>query len=190
MFAILGDIVFQLVGSPDEFEIAREYRFAEQDVIGADPRLQWIANGLRRLTFEMALHASFTIPSLQLANLQTAAEAHRAMPLVFGSGRFVGNYVIKNLNVKMTQMTAAGEAIAMRIGVTLREWAGDAANSSNPFSNILPIGLISSSATSPRSTIGAGISALKKIIAPTKPPTVVVQPTDITTAVIVRSVAR
>ena len=91
MFAMLGDIVFQVVGSPDEMEINREYRFAEQQVIAARPRLQWIHAELRRLSIEMLLHASFTVPSVQLAKLQSAAELHRAMPLVFGSGRFFGH---------------------------------------------------------------------------------------------------
>jgi hypothetical protein len=63
----LGDIQFEVVGSPEVYESAGTYDFAEQKVIESKPRLQWVGDDLERLKFELIWHASFTNPALQLA---------------------------------------------------------------------------------------------------------------------------
>ena len=86
MFAVLGDIQFEVVGSPEAYESAGTYDFAEQKVIESKPRLQWVGDDLERLKFELIWHASFTNPALQLARLRATAAEHLALPLVFGNG--------------------------------------------------------------------------------------------------------
>jgi phage protein U len=196
MFALLGDVVFQIVGSPEDFGLTRDYHFVEQEVIGAPPRLNWIANGLRRLELQMILHASFTVPALDLAQLETAAENHRAMPLVLGSGRLLGHFVIERMSIRMEQMTSLGEPIAMRVGVSLREWVADAASSagSSSFAGLPPLAIVDSSAGpasgSRAAAAGAGVSVLRQTVPASRPPTAVVQANDIASAVIVRSIRR
>ena len=88
MFAALGDIQFEVVGSPEGYESAGAYNFAEQRVIESKPRLQWLGDDLQRLNFELMWHSSFTNPAVQLALLRATAAQHLALPLIFG-GRHV-----------------------------------------------------------------------------------------------------
>ncbi len=88
MFAVLGEIQFEVVGSPDAYESAGAYDFAEQKVVESKPLLQWVGDDLERLKFELMWHASFTKPAAQLALLRAMAAEHLALPLVFGNGGF------------------------------------------------------------------------------------------------------
>ena len=63
MFAVLGDIQFEVVGSPEAYESAGAYDFAEQKVVESKPQLQWVGDDLERLKFELIWHASFTNPA-------------------------------------------------------------------------------------------------------------------------------
>jgi len=76
LFAVLGEIPFQVVGSPEGYESRRGYDFAEHRVIESKPRLQWLGNDLERLKFELRLHSSFTDPAAKLALLRSTAAAH------------------------------------------------------------------------------------------------------------------
>ena len=58
MFAVLGDIPFQVVGSPEALSDSRSYDYAEHRVVQARPQLQWLANDLAIIRMEMLL-ASF-----------------------------------------------------------------------------------------------------------------------------------
>jgi phage protein U len=126
LFAALGEIQFEVVGSPEAYESAGAYHFAEQKVIESKPLLQWVGDDLERLKFELMWHASFTKPAAQLALLRTMAAEHLAWPLVFGNGGFRGYFVIESINVKSQQLSAGGAPIAIRVALALKEWIADA----------------------------------------------------------------
>ncbi len=125
MFAALGEIQFEVVGSPEAYESAGSYDFAEQKVIESKPQLQWVGDDLERLKFDLAWHASFTNPAAQLAQLRATAAEHLALPLVFGDGGFRGFFVIESINVKSQQLSAGGAPIAIRVGLALKEWVAN-----------------------------------------------------------------
>ena len=160
MFAALGDIQFEVVGSPEAYESAARYDFAEQKVIESKPLLQWVGNDLERLKFELTWHASFTNPGLQLAQLRATAAAHLALPLVFGNGGFRGFFVIESINVKSQQLSAGGSPIAIRVALALKEWIADPSllSSAKPVTAFSPLGI----ATAPQqpSASTAGVSVL------------------------------
>jgi phage protein U len=126
LFAALGEIQFEVVGSPEAYESAGAYDFAEQKVIESKPLLQWVGDDLERLKFELMWHASFTKPAAQLALLRAMAAEHLALPLVFGNGGFRGFFVIESINVKSQQLSAKGAPIAIRVALALKEWTADA----------------------------------------------------------------
>ncbi len=125
MFAALGEIQFEVVGSPEGYESAGAYDFAEQRVIESKPRLQWVGDDLERLKFELMWHSSFTNPAVQLALLRATAAQHLALPLVFGNGGFRGFFVIESIKMKSQQLSAGGAPIAIRIALALKEWIAD-----------------------------------------------------------------
>ena len=167
MFAVLGDIQFEVVGSPEAYESAGTYDFAEQKVIETKPQLQWVGDDLERLKFELMWHASFTNPSAQLARLRATAAEHLALPLVFGDGGFRGFFVIESIHVKSQQLSAGGAPIAIRVALALKEWISDPILLSRvvPVTAVSPLGIIAASqhASGGVNLVTAGVSALLSI---------------------------
>ena len=60
--------------------------------------------------------------------LITAKEAQQAVSLVYGSGRFVGWFVIERLTAHTTQMDAQGRTAARELDIELTEFVGDPNN--------------------------------------------------------------
>jgi phage protein U len=162
LFAALGEISFEVVGSPESFESSRGYGFAEHRVIESKPRLQWVGNDLERLKIELRLHSSFTDPGAQLGLLRTAAGAHRALPLVFGNGGFRGFFVIESIVVRSQQLSASGAPIAISAGLSLTEWAIESEVAGNALRSGFPVlGMFAASVTaSGRAATAQGISVL------------------------------
>jgi Phage P2 GpU len=88
MFALFGEISFEVIGSPEVFESSRRFDYAEHRVVEDRPRLQWLAADLESITLAMLFHISFTDPAAQLAALLSAAYDHQARALVLGNGVF------------------------------------------------------------------------------------------------------
>ncbi|MGC1675967.1 MAG: phage tail protein [Candidatus Binataceae bacterium] len=195
MFAELGTIQFEVVGSPEEIESERGYGYAEQQVIEAQPRLQWTGDGLERLSFELLLHASLANPGIQAAALRAAAETHQAMPLVLGNGTLRGYFVIETITTRAAQLDAGGAPIALRLRLGLKQSALDSIldPGASAVPNFVPLGLLDSSSTAsaPAASLSpAGLSALLENPAPSAPATAIQQPGDISSAAITRRVAR
>jgi phage protein U len=195
VFAELGLLKFEVIGSPEGIESERTYVYAEQPVIAAQPRLQWIGDGLERISFDLLLHASFTNPELQAIALRAAAATHQAMPLVLGSGIFRGFYVIEAIFTRAAQLDAGGAPIAIRMRIVLKEWplASMLSSAAAGLPGFAPIALLAASSAAsaaPPSLAPAGLSALVAIPAPSAPATPRQQPGDIPIAAITRSVAR
>jgi len=127
VFAVLGEIIFELVGSPESLESVRNYHYAEHRVIEERPRLQWLSSGLETIRLELTLHSSFTNPALELLALRSAADAHQALPLVFGNGEYRGYFVIESIAVRSVQLSGTGDPVAVGVGLEIREWVADGA---------------------------------------------------------------
>jgi phage protein U len=122
MFALLGEISFQVIGSPEIFESSRRFDYAEHRVVEDLPRLQWLAAELENITLAMLFHASFTDPAAQLAALLAAAKDHQARALVLGNGVFRGYFVVESVATSDLQLAADATPIAIRVRASLRQW--------------------------------------------------------------------
>jgi phage protein U len=195
LFAALGDIQFEVVGSPEACESASAYEFGEQRVIESKPRLQWVGDKLERLKFDLMWHSSFTDPAEQLALLRATAAQHLALPLVFGDGEFRGFFVIESIAVKSEQLSAGGAPIAIRVALALKEWVVDAQilSSALTLGAVSPLGIATgSTGTTSGSGEGLtpGVSALLSIPVATGTSGPDLEASDVPAAVIVRSAAR
>jgi phage protein U len=163
MFALLGDITFETIGSPEVFESSRRFDYAEHRVVEDRPRLQWLASGLESITLAMLFHTSFTDPAAQLAALMTAAEDHQARALVLGNGVFRGFFVVEAVATSDIQLGADAAPIAIRVRAVLREWALgselDPAAPPRPATPPLGISPVAISYNSPAPLLGTGASA-------------------------------
>ncbi|MBV8362439.1 MAG: phage tail protein [Deltaproteobacteria bacterium] len=134
MFAMLGDIIFDVLTSPETFKLSGDYTYAEHKVVEAPPLLQWLSNDLRKISMELGLHVAFTDPAAQMNALYAAADAHQALPLTFGNGVFRGYFVIESIEETHQHLADDGSFIAISARLELREWilGADAATSSTP----------------------------------------------------------
>ncbi len=123
MFALLGEIVFEVLDSPTSYETRRQSLYAVQPVMQAPARLQWTADDPAECALDIRLHMSFTNPQLQLVALESALGDHLVRPLVFGNGDIEGFFVLAGLEMGARQMSAAGDLISAIVRVRLIEWS-------------------------------------------------------------------
>lgn len=201
MFAVLGEISFEVLGSPESMNETRDYHYAEHQVVEARPLLQWISSGLATLTLELLLHVSFADPAATLAALEAAAADHTPRPLVFGNGTHRGYFVVAAIATLARQMSDQGDPIAVVVRLKLREWVQDAELDPNapPVPWFTPLGLVSlapglTASTSANAAATAlsffpsvGLSALAFNPAPAGRLAPALNPKDISPGAIVRS---
>jgi phage protein U len=151
MFAMLGEIIFEVLTSPETFKLGGDYTYAEHKVVEAPPLLQWLANDLRKISMDLGFHVAFTNPLAQIALLYAAADLHQALPLIFGNGIFRGFFVIESIEETHQQLADDGSFITISARLALREWilGADAALSSTPSRPAAPPpGIITTTAAS------------------------------------------
>lgn len=214
MFAVFGDMLFELLNSPSGFESSRSWVYAEQQVVEDRPRLQWIANALELLELDFHFHASFTDPSVQLNALTAAGDDHNARPLVFGNGVHRGYFTVIALRTTSSQMSADGSLIAITLRVSLKEWAFESKVNSattpiasfpliavvsalpgittSSIANVSPAGSSATFSTTeikyvPPSLASPGVSPLLNIPNISGVPTIHLTPEDVAPNVIVRA---
>ena len=188
MFAILGEVPFQIVGSPEAFSDSRSYTYAEQRVVQARPRLQWLADDLMTIRMEMLLHRSFTEPAAGLLALRQAAETHSALPLIFGNGDFRGYFVITTIDTISRQLSGNGDIFAITVRLALRESPVQLSATADPIPSFVPIALAAAgSSGSTIALVSAGVSAIAAQPAPSGPFGPALLFVDIPTSTIVRS---
>jgi phage protein U len=171
MFAVLGEIVFDVLSSPETLEVSQTWDYAEQRVIEDTSRLQWVGDRLQTITLDLMFHAAFTDPATQLASLIAAASDHSARPLVFGNGDHRGFFVVVSIRTLSKQLGDGGEMISLTVRADLKEWALGVEIDPNapPRPAFSPIGVVVGSAgtTSGPITVSGASGVASAIAAPT-----------------------
>lgn len=147
MFAMLGDVRFEFLTSFTSFEEAHKAIFAKHEVLAGRPRLQGMGNDLTGIRLSLKLHWRLGNPDVAYNGLIAAKNSQQAQALVYGSGRFVGWYVIESINSRTTMQDAQGRTAAREMDVELTEFVGDPNNplptpgvggGQNPLLSLLP----------------------------------------------------
>ena len=128
MYAMLGDVRFDFLTSFNSFEEAHKALFGKHEVLAGRPRLQAMGNDLTTIKLSVRLHWRLGNPDTAYNGLLAAKESQQAQALVFGSGRFVGWFVIESLNSRTTMQDAQGRTAAREVDVDLTEFIGDPNN--------------------------------------------------------------
>jgi phage protein U len=189
VFAILGDIPFQVVGSPESLSDSRGYDYAEHRVIQDRPVLQWLADDLETIQLEMLLHQSFTNPTVNLLLLLQAAETHAALPLVFGNGYFRGYFVIAKIDTLSKQLSGSGDLFAITVRLSLRESPVSFNPAAPAIPSFVPIGIVAaatSKASATTTRTSTGVSAILGPVAPAAAINPSIKPGDVSVSAIVR----
>ncbi|MCV9878852.1 phage tail protein [Brenneria izbisi] len=125
MFAVLGDIEFELITYWDGFESTFGVDYAEHSRIEGKPGLQFVGERLDEFRISLVFHSMYCTPDNELARLRRAMREHQALALVFGNGDYRGWFVVTAVTASNQQTDASGNVMAMTAEVTLREYTGD-----------------------------------------------------------------
>lgn len=120
MFAVLGDIEFELITYWDGFEATFGVDYAEHARIGGKPGLQFVGDRLDEIQITLVFHQHYCVPDVELARLRTAMKAHQALALVFGNGDYRGWFVITDVTATSEQTDSTGNVLAVSATVSLR----------------------------------------------------------------------
>lgn len=132
MFAVLGDISFQLATSFDAFDGTFGSDFAEQARISNKPGLQFVGAKLDEYHITVLFHQQYCSPDAQFKKLMAACQAHQALAFVLGNGDYKGWFVITDIAGSYQLNGQDGAAQAISVDLTLREFAGDPASPMTP----------------------------------------------------------
>lgn len=128
MYAILGEIKFDLIAYWSGFEAQYGSQYAEHALIEGKPRLQFVGDTLDELRIQLSFHMRFCDPEAELARLRKALASHEAMSLSLGNGDYKGWFVLTALQATSRQTDQAGSLVALEASITLREYVGDKQN--------------------------------------------------------------
>lgn len=81
MYAMLGDVRFELLNSFTSLEMEHAANFAKHEVLKGRPRLQALQNELTTLRFSLKLHWRLGNPDTAYKGLLSALEAQQAVQL-------------------------------------------------------------------------------------------------------------
>ncbi|MDD2870079.1 phage tail protein [Neomegalonema sp.] len=121
MFAMLGSIRFQTSISFEGISSKRAWDYAQHAVIEGKPKLQYVGEALGEIVIDLVLHVDYCDPDVELAKLRVAASRHEALPFVYGSGHYVGVFVIRQIDVTMRHTDGAGVLLSTRARAVLLE---------------------------------------------------------------------
>jgi len=125
MYAQLGNIIFEGLNGFTSFEETYAVNYAQHERIKGKPRLEPVGDSLDTINFEMYLHADFIDPNEAIETLRAAMSDREILPLVLGSGRVVGNFVIPSLNKTTSFTDPDGNLIEATLSVELLECYND-----------------------------------------------------------------
>lgn len=124
MFAILGDIEFNVAGGITGVEQRGSADWAEHPRIQGKPLLEWIGEGLDEYSLTIELHSVLGDPEARLRALQAAKKKHEPLAFVMGSGQYLGPYVIVDLSNAIHRATDKGQIRSATVQVSLKEYTG------------------------------------------------------------------
>ena len=121
MFAVLGELKFEMLLSPVSFSDRREYSFAEHPVVSGRPVVQKIGEACRERSVTFRFHKAFCDPDESIKNLHSLAEEQEPQMFVLGTGTFGGEYVIAEVESVVEMLDRSGAPVWIDASVRLKE---------------------------------------------------------------------
>lgn len=159
MYFMLGNIAFEPVNLTD-FSETHSADFAEHAVLKGKPRLQAMGEKLTEFSFAIRLHHKIGGVESRYQALLAAKAKQEALALIWGAGKYKGNYVITDISSTTLFTDAKGNALAREMNISLREFVGNSQNSllgaalnvggKSLLGSILPQGLVNTLSTAKR----------------------------------------
>lgn len=121
MMMALGMFVFSLETlAYQEFQRQTEWRHGSTSRIGTNPARQYMGRGDDSITLPGVLLPALAGTQLSLDTLRTMADTGKAWPLVEGTGKIYGTWIIESLNETRTLFFRDGQARRIEFTLTLK----------------------------------------------------------------------
>lgn len=126
MMLVLGMFVFCLrTAAYQELQRQTEWRHASNNRVGAHPARQFLGRGEDSITLPGVILPELMGLTLSLDALRLMANTGKAWPMVEGSGRIYGLWVIEGLSETKTLFFRDGTPRRIEFTVTLKRIDGD-----------------------------------------------------------------
>lgn len=121
MFAQLGDIIFEGLKGFDSLSVSVSSSIAQHQLIGGKPKLQGTGSEAQAISLSISLNAAFCTPENEIAALEKARSEYQVLPLIDGTGRVYGDYVIQSIEYEVIKTDTTGAIVSAQVSVELLE---------------------------------------------------------------------
>lgn len=126
MMMILGMFPFALQTTPYQTSNqSNTWRHVKNDRVGKSPRYQYIGPDEEPITLSGTLYPEISGGDVSLTTLETMAYTGRAWPLIEGTGKIYGMYVIDGLTQNRTEFFQDGKARKIDFTLSLKKVSED-----------------------------------------------------------------
>ena len=126
MMMILGMFPFALQTTPYQTSNqSNTWRHVKNDRVGNSPRYQYIGPDEEPITLSGTLYPEISGGDVSRTTLETMAYTGRAWPLIEGTGKIYGMYVIDGLTQNRTEFFQDGKARKIDFTLTLKKVSED-----------------------------------------------------------------
>lgn len=130
LVGFMADIPFivssRFIRTFDDYGRGSAGRWAQHDIIGDKPVLEFIGSDVEKISFSMQLRADQGIsPARELKKLRKLRDSGKQFPLVIGGNMISDNmWVLDSIDESVSFWGKAGSMLSVKVNVTLREYAG------------------------------------------------------------------
>ncbi|MGQ0286807.1 phage tail protein [Pasteurellaceae bacterium 22721_9_1] len=127
MYFMLGNISFEPANLTD-FNETHAAEFAEHQVLKGKPQLQAMGEKLIESHFTLRLHYRLGGVESRYQALLEAQSKQEALALIWGRGKYRGNFVITAISSTTLFTDAEGNVLCREMDISLKEYAGELEN--------------------------------------------------------------
>jgi len=124
MWAILGDIEFEVIASPSGAEQRFGATFVEHGRVSGKPLVEAVGGEREEIHWTILLHERVHDVDARLRAIRAATAAQQPLALVMGDGTYLGPWLIVEGALTSKKTTAAGSLVSAELQITLREYTG------------------------------------------------------------------
>lgn len=122
MYAQLGDIVFEALFGPEQYDDNQETEYAQIPLINRKPRLQRTGEKLQEINLGIGLKTAFCIPEDEHRRLNEKRMNGEILTFVWGSGDVEGDFVIRSIKKVLNALSPDGHARDLSLQISLIEY--------------------------------------------------------------------
>jgi len=118
MWGSLGDVVFQLLKTPNKLRTTNRFRLPVLTPVKGSPFVQYTGDDPQEIELSILFHSTFCTPEEEIEKLKTLKGVK--LPLVIANRKW-GDFAIEELRVEVRETTKNGELISAEVSLKLKE---------------------------------------------------------------------